>query len=238
MRQEIVQRLLHINHEFYQTFAQSFSATRQRLQPGVLKAIDGVAPSDGVLDLGCGNGMLTRELASRVHLGRTIGIDSSGELLKEARGNNKHPNADFLHANLSTEPWSDDLGDPFEWVFAFAVFHHIPNSKARQQLIQEIRSVIADNGVLTFSHWNFLSSARLRDRIVPWSRVEIDEDELEEGDYLLDWRRDGFGFRYVHAFETKEIEGIVNQASFEIMDHYESDGESGKLGSYYVCSPI
>ncbi|MBK5109528.1 MAG: hypothetical protein JJE12_15445, partial [Anaerolineales bacterium] len=47
-------RLIDLNRTFYQTFAQEFSATRQRLQPGVMRVIELISPQDSILDLGCG----------------------------------------------------------------------------------------------------------------------------------------------------------------------------------------
>ncbi|HLC05817.1 MAG TPA: hypothetical protein VJK02_22510 [Anaerolineales bacterium] len=56
MRKDIAEKLLRINLEFYQTFAEAFSDTRRRLQPGVLRAILAVSDQASVLDLGCGAG--------------------------------------------------------------------------------------------------------------------------------------------------------------------------------------
>ena len=42
MDAETTQRLIALNHQFYQTFAAHFSATRQRLQPGVLRMLPSI----------------------------------------------------------------------------------------------------------------------------------------------------------------------------------------------------
>ena len=59
----IAAKLLQLNAEFYQTFAVQFSATRQRIQPGVQRILKTVDPRAHILDLGCGNGELARVLA-------------------------------------------------------------------------------------------------------------------------------------------------------------------------------
>ena len=51
-------------------------------------SFDAIRPSggDAILDLGCGNGLLTAELARAVgHSGRVIGVDPSADMLKSAR---------------------------------------------------------------------------------------------------------------------------------------------------------
>ena len=80
-------RLLDLNRKFYQTFALQFSATRQRLQPGVMHVLDQISSLENVLDLGCGNGELGKELLRRGHQGYYIGLDSSVEFLKIAQEN-------------------------------------------------------------------------------------------------------------------------------------------------------
>jgi len=56
MNSATTNRLLTINHEFYNRFGDQFSATRQRLQLGVKKILDSIREDESVLDLGCGNG--------------------------------------------------------------------------------------------------------------------------------------------------------------------------------------
>ena len=67
MNSATTERLLKLNHEFYNRFGESFSATRQRLQPGVRKILETIPDDVSVLDLGCGNGNFLRELSVRGH---------------------------------------------------------------------------------------------------------------------------------------------------------------------------
>ena len=78
------QRLLTINREFYDRFGDSFSATRQRLQPGVNKILETIHVDDSVLDLGCGNGHFLHELIRRGHKAALLGVDFSLPLLRNA----------------------------------------------------------------------------------------------------------------------------------------------------------
>ena len=77
-------RLIELNRDFYTRFGDSFSATRHRIQPGVRRVLDMLQGDESILDLGCGNGGLARELAQRSHRGSYLGVDFSLPLLREA----------------------------------------------------------------------------------------------------------------------------------------------------------
>ena len=57
-------QLVELNRKFYADFGESFSATRQRIQPGVRKIISGLEGTERILDLGCGNGLIAAHAAS------------------------------------------------------------------------------------------------------------------------------------------------------------------------------
>lgn len=238
MHQDTINRLLTLNKEFYQSFAEPFSDSRGRVQPGVLHAIEALPQQASVLDLGCGNGTLVCKLHELGYRGTYIGLDSSAELLSFARENNTLSNAHFLHMDISNPDWSLDLQGPFDRVFSFAVIHHIPGDDLRKGIYKAIYTLLKPDGYLNFSVWNFLASPRLRERILPWEIVDIDPEDVDQGDYLLDWRRGGYGIRYVHHFEPEELSEIARETGFKILDQYYSDGEGGKLGYYQVWQPV
>ena len=72
-----------------------------------------------------------------------------------------------------------------------------------------VRDLLADDGRFIFSTWQFLNSERLKARIQPWEAAEMSEEDVDEGDYLLDWRRDGVGLRYVHQYSEAELEELA-----------------------------
>jgi ubiquinone/menaquinone biosynthesis C-methylase UbiE len=85
--QEIIDKLLKLNHKFYQTFAKPFSSTRQRLQPGVQQILKQIPQAANILDLGCGNGEVWCRLISGGYHGDYVGIDSSRDLLNTIPSN-------------------------------------------------------------------------------------------------------------------------------------------------------
>jgi hypothetical protein len=91
---------------------------------------------------------------------------------------------------------------------------------------------------LIHSEWQFLNSPRLAARIQPWELAELSADEIDPGDYLLDWRRGGLGFRYVHSFSQAELAELAAETGFKIIETYSSDGETGNLGLYQIWKRV
>ncbi|MEJ2756880.1 MAG: class I SAM-dependent methyltransferase [Anaerolineales bacterium] len=237
MQPEIANQLLKLNHQFYQTFAEHFSATRQRLQPGVIRVIEAIPHRSSILDLGCGNGLLARYLFEHGHTGPYIGVDTSPNLIEIARSQNI-PNAQFFVADLTTSNWDADIPfQTFDFILCFAVLHHIPSHKMRVRLLSEARSQMAKGGRFIHSNWQFLNSPKLTERIQSWATIGLDEEVLDENDFLLDWRRGGNGLRYVHAYTNMELHTLAQQTGFQIKGVFVSDGASGDLAVYHIWKP-
>jgi SAM-dependent methyltransferase len=233
-------QLIDLNRTFYQTFAHEFSATRQRLQPGVLRILNQITSQESVLDLGCGNGELGKELFIRGHKGPYVGLDSNADLLKIARGNLPElSSVSLIQKNLTSPSWDTDLPvKQYDIILAFAVLHHIPGAALRQQLIEKIKSLSVPDGRFIHSEWQFLNSPRLRKRIQPWDKVGLNLDQVEAGDFLIDWRQGGQGFRYVHHFDIRELESLAVDTGFKILETFSSDGEGGNLGLYQIWKRV
>jgi tRNA (uracil-5-)-methyltransferase TRM9 len=233
-----IAKLLDVNKSFYQTFAEQFSNTRRRIQPGVMRILEKIDPKASILDLGCGHGELAHYLSRYDHQGLYVGIDQSAELLDIARqyiSDQQEYSAHFIKADLSTPGW--EIGLPFstfDVILAFAVLHHLPGSSLRQQVMQTVHQLLSPTGQFMHSVWQFLNSQRLRSRIQPWEKIGLSVEQVEQGDYLLDWRQGGIGYRYVHHFSSGELADLAALTGFIIQETYFSDGENGKLGMYQV----
>ncbi|HKJ26526.1 MAG TPA: class I SAM-dependent methyltransferase, partial [Anaerolineales bacterium] len=204
MRPDTAHQLLKLNHQFYQTFAKEFSDTRQRLQPGVVKVVSALPHTARLLDLGCGNGYLADYIMRQGHTGPYIGMDMSEDLIEIARGL-RLSNAQFMVGDLADPKWEKTIPHrPFDYIFCFAVLHHIPGHKLRIDFFKKVYELLAPDGCFIQSNWQFLNSERLRERIQPWSRIGLRDQDVDENDYLLDWRRGGEGLRYVHYYTSKE----------------------------------
>jgi tRNA (uracil-5-)-methyltransferase TRM9 len=247
VKPDSAEKLLRLNRQFYQTFALQFSASRQRLQPGVRRILESLPGDADLLDLGCGNGELARELRRRGHTGVYIGLDQGLELLREAEKAPLEPlRATFVQADLASPEWAENirwLGSSSvifkpDVVLAFAVLHHLPGEALRLQALQNARGCLGRGGIFVHSEWQFLSSPRWRGRIQPWELIGLSADEVDPGDFLLDWRRGGHGLRYVHHFSEDELKRLAVGSSFQVVETFFSDGEGGRLGIYQVWKAI
>ncbi len=241
MHAETFERLRTLNHEFYQTFAGPFADKRSRLQPGVMKALERIASTDNMLDLGCGHGGLARELVAQGHRGAYLGIDLSAAMIAMAQDTVQQPNIHFEQADLSQDQWRDVFNQveqqfqpPYARIACFATLHHIPGETRREALVREVSHLMEPGSLWILSVWDFKQSERLRERIVPWHNVGIDGNNVEAGDYLLDWRHGGSGLRYVHHFTPERLEALAHQGGLEMIDTFHMDGEKGRLGLYQV----
>jgi len=234
MNPTTLSRLLDLNREFYQTFALQFSATRQRLQPGVMRLLEQVGTSVKVLDLGCWNGELAHQLAHRGYTGAYTGLDFSSTLLQQA-SDGQLSNFHFQLADLSTPDWDAPLsGNQYDYILAFAVLHHLPGAELRMQVLCKVRSLLLQGGHFIHSEWQFLNSLRLKSRIQPWEAIGLSESDVDPGDYLLDWRQGGYGLRYVHHFSEADLTEMAEAAGFSVIQSFLSDGENSRLGLYQV----
>jgi tRNA (uracil-5-)-methyltransferase TRM9 len=230
----IAGRLIELNHQFYQTFAGDFSATRQRIQPGVRRILESLAPSANILDLGCGNGQTWQALRRLGHQCHYTGLDFSPGLL-QAADKSETGQASFIQCDLSEPAWASRLPDrTYPVIFAFAVLHHLPGQALRLQTLRLIRGLLAPGGRFYHSEWQFLNSPRLRLRIQPWQSAGLDPADVDVGDALLDWRRGGSGLRYVHHFDEPELATLAAESGFRVLETFYSDGIGGKLGLYQV----
>ncbi len=234
MKLEVAKQLLELNHQFYQTFAEEFSLTRQRIQPGVERILETLPPRARLLDLGCGNGALAERLFQRGHAGAYLGVDISEKLIKIAK-RSKLPKAKFIQGDLADPGWDDKrMKAPFDFIFCFAVMHHIPGVDLRVRFLEKARSLLAPDGRFIHSNWQFLDSKRLLARIQPWEKIGLADTDVDEGDYLLDWRRGGEGVRYVHYFTSSELHALAVQTGFQVAGLFTSDGEGSRLGLYQI----
>ena len=81
MEDSTADRLLQLNREFYDSFAEAFRDSRAKTEPGFERILQRVRPGARVLDLGCGPG----RLASLLPAGCSYtGVDYSAERLRAA----------------------------------------------------------------------------------------------------------------------------------------------------------
>ncbi|MCP4415640.1 MAG: class I SAM-dependent methyltransferase [Chloroflexi bacterium] len=234
MRDDVVQRLLALNQEFYDAQADSFSGSRVTPQPGFARLLPHLPqPCPRFLDVGCGNGRFAQFLQSQNRIDNFVGVDFSEELLAAAA-----QNADgiFYQRNLLQPGCLHDLGN-FPVISCLAVMHHLPAKANRLRLLLEIKEHLWENGRLLISNWQFMDSPRQRRKVQNWADIGLTTDDVEPNDYLLAWQRGGFALRYACHIDATETAELAKAAGFSIEEQFRSDGKEGNLSLYTILTP-
>jgi SAM-dependent methyltransferase len=102
----------------------------RRLMGGFHDTLDelwGRAAPDSVLDVGCGEGVLTHEWAERLGEGRIVGIDLDDPKLRAEWERRSRPNLEFRVEEATSLSFADD---EFEMATAIEVLEHVPEPEA------------------------------------------------------------------------------------------------------------
>jgi len=222
-----------LNKRFYDSFAEAFAASRGPTEPGLQQVLAEIVPGDHVIDLGCGQG----RLAALLPAGCTYtGVDYSAEMLRIAALGTRDLGlrTRFVQADLVRDAWETKLEADADWIILRAVLHHVPGYDDRLAVLTRASRVLSAGGRLLVATWQFLEIPRLRRRLAAWSEAGIAPDAVEPGDYLLDWRRDGRGLRYVHLVDEGEMQQLAADAALEIVRMYRADGHTNALTLYAI----
>lgn len=236
MREETVALLTALNRKFYDGFAETFAASRGKSEPGLERILQDIQPGSRVLDLGCGQGRIASLLPTGCAY---VGLDFSHEMLCQARQRTvADVDAQFVMADLLDNNWTASVSGDFTWIVLRAVLHHIPGEENRQKLLNQAASLLTATGRLVLANWQFMEVPRLRQRILDWDAVNLTAADVEPGDYLLDWRRDGYGLRYVHWVDETETLALAVAAGLQVETLFRADGHQNHLTLYAILAPI
>lgn len=117
----------------YQRRAQKLVISRMKIEKGM-----------NVLDLGCGTGQGTIDIALKLEgTGNVIGIDLSEKMIEQA----KKKLTDFKYDNVkftAGSAGSIEHQDYFDYIFSTNAFHHFEN---KESIFKKIRQSLKQNGV-------------------------------------------------------------------------------------------
>ena len=245
MNTDTAQRLLALNRQFYTTCAGAFARTRGVNQAGLLPSLPFLPPTPIVLDLGCGQARLAGWLANQRPSLTYIGLDASAGLLHAAArtaASLATVRAQLLLADVTAPAWPDAVqalqpaGAAFDAIYALALLHHLPGFDLRAAVLRQAAQLLAPAGALIVSYWQFLDEARWRQRQLSWETIGLTADQVEPGDALLDWRRDGHGLRYVHHVTPAEAADLAAAAGLRVAAAYHADGQSKRLNFFQILA--
>ena len=175
------------------------SGLQQAMAAEVLALLD-LRGSERVLDVGCGNGKVTAEIASRVPQGSVVGVDSSADMIASARhqfGPGALPNLRFEVADARQLPFRHE----FDLVVSFNALHWVPEQE------QALRSI----------HSALRSAGRAQLRLVPAGKRKSLENVIEDTRLSSRWARyyRGFNDPYLHL-TPEQYQALAEQNGFRI----------------------
>jgi len=130
----------------------------------------GLDPGFKVLELGCGTGLFTRELAKSG--AQVTAIDISPELLDLARRDLGAQNVSFRLENAYQSSFSDES---FDFVVGSSVLHHLDVSAA----LKEAFRVLKPGGWLRFTEPNMLNPQIAFQKNIPWLKKRLGDSPDE-----------------------------------------------------------
>lgn len=113
--EEIVEKLLALNRQFYAAFARPFAASRSPTDPALTSILPHIPERARVLDVGCGNGRLALLLDCERPGTRYVGVDALPELIELARAQRDEfgrISAEFHVLDITRPGWSGGLFYP------------------------------------------------------------------------------------------------------------------------------
>ena len=230
MRSEIKQKLLAVVKNNYETQAEDFSSSRQKLfWPEIMKLAAGVQNGARVLDMGCGQGRLLEVFSERSV--DYLGMDQSAALIRIARTN--YPERAFQVFNILD---LDKLAVPdFDYIFSVAVLHHLPGADFRAQALKNLAAKLKPGGQIIISVWNLWARPKFFKLILKFAGQKImGSNKMDFGDILFNWggatskanagrnlnEAHNGRERYYHAFTFGGLKKISRVANLKIEKMY------------------
>jgi SAM-dependent methyltransferase len=93
-----------------------------------------LGPADRVLDVGCGAGLLSRQLAE--HSTNVIGIDLDAASIREAEAETSSPHATYVLGDVLTYPFENES---FDLVVSVAALHHMDAATALRRFADLVK---------------------------------------------------------------------------------------------------
>ena len=149
--------------------------------------------------------------------GHYIGLDISEKLLALAKKIFKKEIKDkqvkFVLGEANNLPFTKNS---FDFVFSYAVMHHIPSPEFRLGFLKEIYRVLNPGGQAAIINWNLLNAwADKRFKIK--EQLAHQHPGLETNDVFVPWKATASKSisRYLHIFTKPEILALAKKAGFK-----------------------
>lgn len=170
--------------------------------------------TERVLDVGCGDGKITAEIAARLPQGAIVGVDPSVKMIEFAQshwGANRRSNMQFEVGDARRLPFREE----FDLVVSFNALHWIPE---QEQALASLRAAMK-------------SGATAQLRLVPAGARKSLEDVIRETWQSPRWAAHFQGFRqpYLHL-SPEQYKEVAKQAGLTVVSEHMGD-KSWDFGS-------
>jgi ubiquinone/menaquinone biosynthesis C-methylase UbiE len=136
--------------------------------------------SDSVLEIGCGTGYFTSEIA-KTGAGITA-IDISPDLIEIAKNEVGAENVSFMLANAYDLEFKNDS---FNSIVGSSVLHHLDIKKA----VSELFRVLVPNGIICFTEPNMMNPQIAMQKNIPWLKRKLGDSPDETAFFRWSLRR-------------------------------------------------
>ena len=157
-----------------------------------------VRNGESILDVGCGNGLLTLRMAKRTPEGFVIGIDSSGDMLQKAEENKREQESGNVDFQLKDAP-SVDYENRFDAIFSNSALHWI---KDHGELLTRFYRALKPGGRIALG---FASRGNID------SFLKVIKYVMEDKEFSPYFK----GFNFSWYFPGEEYKGLLKDAGFE-----------------------
>ena len=208
-------------------------------------------PKLSVFDLACGNLRFELFLKSALVDTKLIcyAVDNCDDLLPSSLLNNPelanvlslhYQKLDVIQEMLEGKNISELFDAPkCDVAVSFGFMHHVPTFELRKIVLLALVDQVSPGGYVAVSFWQFLNNASMASKAQKTHEKALLEhqiEQLDEGDYLLGWKKIPGVYRYCHHFSDSEIDELLCSVSdrAQLVSRFVSDGRTDNLNTYLL----
>ena len=183
--------------------------------------------NEAILDLGCGDGRITEQLALLVPDAKVVGIDASIGMIETAMQRARN-NLTFIQLDIN----SLDYHNTFDVIFSNAALHWIKDHK---KLLANSYSALRDNGILL---WDFAGNGNCSNFFAV-VREKIECEKYKQYFYNFEWPwympNKDVSANFLNNFFGKPQKSLILRA-FSGFPNFRFFSKNGLLHHFYTIS--